>query len=102
MTPQNTLKSVCNHFLHMQPTADLKAELWYLLLCTVPVVADLGQILHVAVTDSLQRILPEGTGVYQIFIPGAIPWLNTLFYTFYYFLIMRRGDLCSIFPINLG
>lgn len=64
-------------------------------------IADLCQILHVAVTNFLQRILSEGTGVHQILIPGAIPWFNTLFYTFYNFLIMRRGDLCSIFPINL-
>lgn len=65
-------------------------------------IADLGQVLHVAVTNFLQRILPEGTGVHQIFIPRAIPWLHTLLYAFYDLLIVRRGDLCSIFPINLG
>lgn len=73
----------------------------YILIHTIPMITDLFQILHVTITNFLQRILSNGTGVYQVLIPRAIPWFNALFYTFYNFLIMRRGDLCSIFPINL-
>lgn len=78
-----------------------KPQFKYILIYTIPMITDLFQILHVTVTNFLQRILSNGTGVYQVLIPRAIPWFNTLFYTFYNFLIMRRGYLCSIFPINL-
>ena len=64
-------------------------------------VTDLFQILHIGVTNFLQRILPKRTGVYEVLVPGAIPWFNRLFYAFYDFLIVRGFDLSSIFPINL-
>lgn len=55
---------VCQQSVFHRTQAHLKPSFKPILVHTIPMVTDLFQILHVIVTDFLQRILSQRTGVY--------------------------------------
>lgn len=72
------------------------------LLLLLPAEAEGRQLVHVAAVDLRQGVGPQGAALCQLLVPteGA-PGLQLLLDALQDLLVMRRGDLSSITPVQL-